>query len=61
MYQNQDTLLVLLLDHLLLVGFGAGNGLVNGGHGDIRVLMLCCRSRAQLLRLRELLSQAVPA
>jgi hypothetical protein len=48
-YQNQHTLLVPLLADLLLVGLSAGQGLVNGSHSDIRELMLCCRSEAQLL------------
>lgn len=42
-YQNKHTLLVALLGRLLLMAVVAGQGLVNGSHGDIRALWMCLR------------------
>jgi hypothetical protein len=48
-YQNEHALLVSLLCGLLLVVVRAGQGLVNGSHGDNWSLWMClqCRSRLQ--------------
>jgi hypothetical protein len=39
-YQNEDSLLVSLLAHLLLVFLRAGQGLVYGSHGEFVWLLL---------------------
>lgn len=56
MYQNQHTLLVSLLPSLLLVAIGAGQGLVDGGHGDNTAVLQRCMRRACLhKKVRELM------